>query len=180
MKNNTAIILILLSFGLFYTFTKVEYENVKVSRAVASEYQDVLQDASAIAELRDRLLVTYESFPRAEIEKLNKVLPESVDTVKLALDLDTMASRYGISISNIKVAPSTNNDASLIVLPGNSGAYERTAISFSFISNYENFTRLLADLEKSLRIMDIKSISFQTNETGLFSYQILVDTYWLK
>ena len=180
MNNNSTIVLFLLSIGLFYTFTNVQYKEVKELRILVGEYQDVLKNASAIVELKDSLLVTYQSFPKEETERINKVLPDNVDTVRLALDLDGMASRYGISIKNIQVATGVNKDANLIILPENAGVYDKATVSFSFISNYENFKHLLGDLEKSLRVMDVKSISFQTTESGLNSYQISVETYWLK
>ncbi|KKT14510.1 MAG: hypothetical protein UW76_C0026G0007 [Parcubacteria group bacterium GW2011_GWF2_44_8b] len=180
MKNNTAIILLLLSVGLFYTFTNDQYQDVKKLYALSSEYRNVLQSVSAIVELRDRLLVTYETFPKAEIERINQVLPDNIDNVQLALDLDAMASRYGISIESIQAEVGVGNDASLVVLPENAGVYEKATVSLSFVANYENFMRLLADIEKSLRIMDVKSISFQTSESGFYEYEISADTYWLK
>lgn len=179
MKNNNAIILLLLSVGLFYTFINPQYQDVRKLYALAGEYQNILQNASAIIELRDQLLVTYESLPKAEIERVNKALPDNVDTVRLALDLDNMASRYGISIKNIQTAAG-NGGANAIVLPEHAGVYEKTTISFGFVSSYENFMRLLADLEKNLRIMDIKSISFQIGPSNLYDYQVSVETYRLK
>ena len=180
MKTNSAIILLLLSVGLFYTFTNGQYQEVKRLRLLSSEYKNVLQNVSAIIELRDRLLVTYETFPKAEVERINKVLPDNIDIVKLALDLDGMASRYGISIKSVKAEVGTGANPSLIVLPENAKVYEKATVSFDFVSNYENFTRLLIDMERSLRILDIKSISFQTSESGLYDYKISVETYWLK
>lgn len=180
MKNTTAIILLLLSVGLFYTFTNVQYQEVKGLYTLASEYQNVLRNTSAIVELRDRLLVTYETFPKAEIDRINKVLPDNINTVRLALDLDSMASRYGLSIKNIQATTGASGDANFIVLPEQASAYEKATVSFGFISNYENFMLLLADLERNLRIMDIRSISFQTSESGLYDYRVSVETYWLK
>ena len=180
MKTNSAIILLLLSIGLFYTFTNGQYQEVKRLRLLSSEYKNVLQNVSAIIELRDRLLVTYETFPKAEIERINKVLPDNIDIVKLALDLDGMASQHGISIKSVKAEVGAGVDASLIVLPENAKVYEKATVSFDFVSNYENFTRLLTDIERSLRILDIKSISFLAGESGLYEYKISVETYWLK
>ncbi|MDO8569654.1 MAG: type 4a pilus biogenesis protein PilO [bacterium] len=180
MKNNTAIILLLLSVGLFYAFTNGQYQDVKKLYALASEYRDILQNVSDIVELRDRLLVTYETFPKAEIERISKVLPDNIDTVQLALDLDSMASRYGISIKSIKTETGVAQDTDLIVLPEYAGVYEKATVSLSFISSYENFKLLLADIEKSLRIMNIKSVSFRASDTGLYDYEISAETYWLK
>ena len=180
MKNNTAIILLLLSVGLFYTFTNAQYREVKELRTLANKYRDVLQDVSAIVELRDRLLITYKALPKAEIDRMNKVLPDNVDTVRLALDLDSLASRYGISIKNIQATTDASENANLIVLPEEAGVYDKATVSFGFISNYENFMRLLADLEKNLRIMDVRSILFESSESGLYDFQVSTETYWLK
>lgn len=180
MKNNTAIVLLLLSVGLFYTFTSVQYREVQSLQAMADEYRNVLRNVSSIIELRDSLLVTYEALPKAEIDRLNKLLPDNIDTVRLALDLDGMASRYGISIRSIQTTTGASGDANLVVLPEYASAYERATVSLSFISNYDNFLRILADIEKNLRVMDIRSIAFQTNDSGLYDYQISVETYWLK
>ncbi len=180
MKNNTAIVLFLLSIGLFYTFTNVQYRDVKGLYALAGEYQNVLQNASAIVELRDRLLISYEDFPRTEIDRINKIIPDNIDTVRLAFDLDGMAARYGISIKSVQVTVGTNEDARDVILQKSNEVYEKATVSIGFVSNYDNFMRLLADIEKNLRIMDIKQISFQTTETGLYDYQVSVETYWLK
>lgn len=180
MKNNTAIILLLLSVGLFYTVTRVQYQEVVELGALADEYRNVLQNVSGVIELRDRLLVTYETLPAADIDRLNKILPDNIDLVRLALDLDGMASRYDISIKNIQATTGADGEARSIVLPEHGNIYETAEVSFGFVSNYENFMRLLADLESNLRIMDIKSVSFQTGESNLYDYKISVETYWLK
>jgi len=91
-----------------------------------------------------------------------------------------VASRYGISIKSIKTTTGSSRDTSRIVLPENESKYDSATISFSFISSYDNFKRLMADVEKSLRIMDVKSVSFQVGESGFYDYQVSVETYWLK
>lgn len=179
MKNRNAIILIVLSLGLFYTFTNVEYKKVKNLHVLASQYQDVLANVSDIIRLRDSLLVTYEEFPEEDKSRIEKVLPNNVDTVKLALELDSIASRYGITIKDVRVGDETKQDLQ-IILPEHAPLYEKTKVSFSFISNYENFKRLLSLMEKNLRVMEVQSLSFEANDTGLYEHKITVETYWLK
>lgn len=180
MKYNTAVVLLLLSLGLFYTFTNPQYKEVKELSTLASEYQSILKNISQIVELRDSLLATYATISRAEIDRMNAVLPDNVDTVKLALDLDNMAARYGVSIKNIQTAIGGNSGAGLIVLPEYEKKYDTATVTFSFIAAYANFNRLLADIERNLRIMDIKSITFQSSDSGFYDYQISAETYWLK
>jgi len=180
MKSNTAIVLLLLSVGLFYTFTNAQYQDVKKLHTLANEYQNVLENISAIIELREQLLVKYNNLSQAEIGRINKVLPDNVDTVRLALDLDGMASSYGIAIKNIQTSPGSGTDPNLIVLQDSAKVYDSSTLSFSFISNYTNFLNLLSDIETNLRIMDVKSITFLATDSGLYDYNVSVETYWLK
>ena len=180
MKNNTAIILLLLSVGLFYTFTNNQYQDVKKLYALAGEYKNILQNIAVIVELRDSLRVTYNTLPITEIARVNKILPDNINTVRLALDLDSMASRHGISIDSVKVEVGAPKEADLVVLPEYAEIYEKAVVSLKFVSNYKNFMLLLADIEKSLRIMDVRSVSFETTDSGFYEYELSVDAYWLK
>ena len=179
MKNKSAITLVILSIGLFYTFTNIEYGKVKDLHVLASEYQSVLANISDIVRLRDTLLVAYEEFPEEDKDRIEKVLPANIDMVDLALELDSIASRYGISIKDIRIDNEMNKDLG-VVLPEHPSLYEKVMVSLSFVSNYENFKRLLADMEKSLRIMEVKSISFDVADSGLYEHEITIETYWLN
>lgn len=180
MKSPSNIALIALALGLFFSFTSPSYQEVKTLRTSASEYRGVINNISNIAETRDALLVSYESIPQVEIDRLAKVLPDNIDAVGLALDLDTIAGRYGIAVKSLQVETKPNENLALAVLPGRSMPYQSATVTFSFISNYEDFAKLLADLEKSLRIMDVRSVTFKTTEAGLYDHRVTVSTYWLK
>lgn len=179
MQNNTAAVLILLAIGLFYVFTNVQYRQVQDLQALANEYQEVLKNVSLISGLKEELLVAYNSFSVEEIERINKVLPDNVDNVRLALDLDAMAAQHGIALKSVRTSPATGG-AGRVILPENESDYDRVTVSFSFVAGYENFKGFLKDLEKSLRIMDIESASFQSGDSSLYEYKVAVETYWLK
>lgn len=180
MNKSSSLILILLSLGIFYTFTMSQYGDAQTLAAQASEYRNVIDNVSRIAEARDNLLNSYQSISQSEKDRLAKILPDNVDTVAVARDLDTIASRYGISIKSVQIEDPSVVEPGAIVLPENALPYDRAFVSFSFVSNYTNFSKFLADLEKSLRIMDVKTVSFQTGETALYEHKIVVQTYWLK
>lgn len=181
MSTNSSIILILLSIGLFFTFINPQYQEVKGLRSVAGQYQDVLQNVSEISRMRDNLLVDYGAVPQEDIDRLNKMFPNHADVVRIALDLDTLAARYGFSINSIQTDPGSSSRQGGIIMPDEPNPYERANITFSFISNYSSFVRFLSDLERSLRVMDIRGVTFSTNaETGLYEHRITVETYWMK
>lgn len=180
MKNSTAIILILISVGLFYTFTSSEYAKVQVLESEQEKYKEVLSGADAISEAGENLESSYEKVPKEEVARLAKILPDNVDTVKLALDLDGLAGKYGISVKKIRVEKSQSEIADAIEAVNSALPYEKILISFSFISDYADFTGFLNDIERNARIMNIKEISFQPSESGLYEHNMTVETFWLK
>ena len=179
MKNITPIILIILSLGIYYTFTSVELDEVKTLQALSGEYINLLDNASQIVDKRDSLLVSYRNIPQAELDAMAIVLPDNIDAVRSALDLDGIAGKHGVSITSLR-AEATPSNARLIHRQDDSSPYDVATFTFTFVSNYNNFIDFLTDLEHSLRIMDVKSINFQVGESGIYEHRVTVDTYWLK
>ncbi|KKU50078.1 MAG: hypothetical protein UX71_C0002G0049 [Parcubacteria group bacterium GW2011_GWA1_47_10] len=184
MKNTTAIFLIILAIGLFFTFTKPYYNGLKEVAAESASYREALDNLENIIETRDRLLINYNSIPKSEIDRLSKALPENIDTVRLAHELDSIGAKYGISIKDLAVDTEANKNATNVALPGSGMPYEKALVRVSFVSDYGDFRRFLEDLEKSLRIMDIRSVKFEVPveraQSGLYEHELTIETYWVK
>jgi Tfp pilus assembly protein PilO len=180
MKNSTALILILISVGLFYTFIMPEFSHVQNLRVQAGSYNDVLSNVTDLSQKRDELLLKYNAIPKDQLANLEKILPSNVNVVELALNLDAIASKYGISIKDVKTIDEKSDQTATTIKTPSSSGYQKVNISFIFVSNYANFRKFIADLEQSLRIIDVKTISFETADSGFNEYQIQIQTYWLK
>ncbi|MEX2010206.1 MAG: type 4a pilus biogenesis protein PilO [Parcubacteria group bacterium] len=179
MKYTKPIILILIASALFYTVVSPRWAKVQVLQAEVAQYRSVLLSVESLIKARDELKLKYQNIPRNELEALKKVLPDNVNTVELALNLDGIGAKYGISIKSIKIVAEKDANATVIRTPSGL-AYEKVVVSFSFISNYQNFKRFMYDLERSLRIIEVRSVTFQVTENELNEYQLQIETYWLK
>jgi hypothetical protein len=181
MKNSTGFILLLVGVALLIVFIKPQYKKLQDQRTEAHQYEDIIQNIIALTEKRDDLLVKYQAMPKAEIERLQKVLPDNIDTIHLALGYDTIASHYGISIKGIEVTQAQSDDTATFIQIAPAAPYEKATVALSFVASYDSFRRFMADIEQNLRLADIKSITFNsTAETGLYEYKVSVETYWLK
>lgn len=178
MKNSTAFILLLISVGLFYTFVSPHYAEVGVLQDQSSQYKNILANVSGLGAKRDNLNVKYENTPPEEIARLEKILPGNVDTVELASNFDSIASRYGISIKQINTEESQGGTT--IVQGDNGQPYNAVTVSFTLVATYSNFRKFMADVEQSLRIIDVKALTFQSTDNGLYEFHVSIDTYWLK
>ncbi len=180
MKNTTAFVLLLISFGMFYTFINPQYAKVQALRAEADQYDSILDNAKELEAKRDELLVTYQSIPRQDLERVMKVVPDNIDTVRLALDFDSIAAKYGISIKKIDTDTQEKTNNATVIETAGGLPYEVVTVSFSFVATYENFRKFMEDIESSLRIIDIQSVSFTSSESGLYDFSVSINTYWLK
>ena len=180
MSKTASLILIALSLGIYFTFTMPQKSSLKDLSAKAAEYRNVLENVSRIMETRDNLLTILETIPKADKDRLAKVLPSTADAVGFSRDLDAIASQYGITVRSVALESGIDSESRLIVLPEARKPYDKTIFSISFISNYPNFIKFLSDLERNLRVMDVKSVAFKTSETGLYEHQVAIETYNLR
>ncbi len=180
MKNSTAIILILISVGLFYTFIIPEYSKVQALRAEASGYNDIIGSVSDLSKKRDELLLKYNAIPKIQLDNLTKILPDNVNVVELALNLDTIASKYGISIKNVKTVDDKADGGATVVKTVTASGLQKVRITFNFTTTYANYRKFLADLEQSLRIIEVRNVTLNNADSGMSEFQMMVETYWLK
>jgi Tfp pilus assembly protein PilO len=185
MKNSTAFILLLISVGLFYTFISPQWQEVQGLKAEAATFSNALDNVHTLVAKRDQLLAQYKNIPVEQIDQLQKILPNNVDTVNLALDLSTVAALYGISIKTVETSStnpvSQDNSITASAVDGTTVApYQTVFVTFTFTSTYENFRKLLNDLEKSLRILDVQEVTFKTGINNLYDYRVSIETYWTK
>jgi Tfp pilus assembly protein PilO len=180
MKTTTPFIFILVAIGLFYTVAMPHYEKVKALQAEADQYANVLDNVDELAEKRDALLLEYNKIPKVEVVRIEKALPDNIDSVRLALDFDSIAAKYGIAIKSIKTGDNRPAVDGAMDLYAASTLYQSAPVTISFVATYDNFRKFMKDIESSLRVIDIKTVTFLASETNLYEYTVSLDTYWLK
>ncbi len=185
MRSLTPILLIVISIGLFYLHIDPSYAGVKELISQEEQYSDALDRAKDLELKRDEFLTTYNSFSQDNLRRLQKIVPDKINTVKFVTDIDAIGGKHGITIKSIRVTEEVVDSAQEITLdPLLIKPYQTTTISFNFSTRYENLVSFLKDLEKSLQMVDIKSVSFQVADegvnNGIHEYEVSIQTYWLK
>ena len=187
MKSLTPIVLIVISIGLFYLHIAPRYSQVQTLRSQQTQYKDALARVDDLKVSRDQLLTKYNSFSQDNLTRLERFLPDKVNTVKLIADIDNVAGRYGIAIRSVTtVDQDVDNSQTIATGENTEKPYKTTQGTFRFTSSYPNLVLFLKDLEKSLQMVDVKSVSFQVVQgssqanSGLSEYQIAIHTYSLK
>lgn len=173
--------LIIISIGLLFFFVNPAYSRIDVVRQSSSAYSSALSKSRELQELRDSLLAEYNTFSASNIERLKKMLPDHVDNVRLIIEIDGIASQYGMTIRDVALASEADSkdkdDRS--IFEAISSNRKEMSLGFTVVAPYESFLKFLRDVEKNLRIVDIESVKFSSSDADLYEYTIILKTYWL-
>lgn len=187
MNIITPLILIIISIGTFFVYTDPNYRgenlggekrSVKSLQAEDNEYKKVLKDTTDIRARRDELQDKKSKFSTEDISKLEKLLPDNIDNIKLIIDMNNIGDKHNLVLKGIKLDTSTKEDPNK--LGNDNGKYNTIGISFSVTASYEKFQDFLFDLEKSLRLVEITDLTITGSNTGLYDFSVGLKTYWLK
>jgi len=177
-KTVIPIILIILAVALFFTFTDSKFRATKMVLDVEKQYDIALSKSRELTSVRDTLLTQFNSFKTSDLDRLEKLLPNNVDNVRLILEINNIASRYGMVVRNIALTEDSSDDESVVEAIRKD--LNTVSLSFSVSSSYENFLLFMGDLETSLRLVDIEKISFVASESDFYEYKVTITTYWLS
>jgi Tfp pilus assembly protein PilO len=188
------IILIGAAITGFFVLTSPLYENISFKREQVASYNEALNNSKALEAERDKLTQKYNSFDPENLIKLQKLLPDNVDNIRLILEIEKIALPYGMVLKDVKY-DATKKDAmsqaiGTIQKGENSSRkdYDIWNLEFSTQGTYNNFVNFIKDLENNLRIVDISSIQFSSNASigfnpslpEAYKYNFKIKTYWLK
>lgn len=169
------------AIGLFIMYTKPTYEGLKGDIATVGAYDDALNKSKELKAIKDKLDSARNAFSPEDEQKLVRLLPDQVDNIRLVIDINNIAARRGLALSGVALGEVSANSsqASPLAVGPSSDLLGSVSLGFSVAATYEEFLTFLQDLEHSLRILDIESLSFSTADTGKTTYNVSIRTYWL-
>ena len=92
--------------------------------------------------------------------------------------MTNIANQHNLTLKGARLDTNAKIDPNK--LGADTSKYGTVGISFSVSATYEKFQDFLADLEKSLRLVEITDLSVSGNNTGLYDFSVGLKTYWLK
>jgi len=180
MKALIALILIALGAGLFFGFTDPHYQHLKNLQLQAADYNQALSQSKILLAQRQALSDQYDQIDPTSLDRIKKLVPDSVDNVRLIIDINGIAARRGMTIKSIRIAGASGGTNQNAIGPDNN-PYGSISLTFSVTAPYDRFKQFLKDLEQSLRLVDITSLSFgSSDKSDQYDYSITLRTYWLK
>jgi Tfp pilus assembly protein PilO len=184
MKGLTPIILILVSVGVFFFFIDPQKKELNVKLEEKNKNEVTMQKATELRVANGALNESYKKISKEERAKLSQILPDTVDNVRLILDINNIATKYGILLKGISISGGPADEGKEVSRGTSASAagqlYGTIQLSFSFSASYDIFKLFVKDLEDSLRLVDITDISIGSSEGDFYNYSITLNTYWLR
>ncbi len=175
------IIFILAAIALFFFYTNKQYKSLQTNIAEQGKIVEANEKAAKLRAVRQTLTDDRKKIAQADIDKIAKMLPDGVENVGLIIDIDNIASKYGMRIRNTKVSDTASGKSSTVAVAGpDTKKHGTISLSFSVASTYENFLAFLRDLEASQRLVDVTALTFSSNKEGRYEFNVTLQTYWLK
>ena len=188
MKNIISIIIAIPAIASFVLVVQPQYKEIQELQKKSGELEQVLANARKLQSLRDDLLEKRNSLNQSDLVRLEKMIPDNVDNVKLILELQNVANQYNLQIETAntekedEVAPGPEKkekkEASLVDIE--SRDYGIITLNFNLSGSYQNFLSFLRDIQRNLGVTDIRNVGFASSGTDTYNFQLSLDTYWLK
>lgn len=206
-----SIILVGIAIAVFFVYTNPTYKKILLLKNEASTYEQALNSSNQFEKARDSINQRYQSFSKNDIDRLKLLLPDTVDNVRLVIDIEKIAKDSGLVFKKVSYdvkesikaktttpqsdpntqTPQAPQPVRLGVASEDSKPYGVFSVNFTVQGPYDQFLQFLKNLENSLRIVDVTSISFTSLESekdskktstsnSVYEYTVTIKTYWLK
>lgn len=164
-----SLVFIATAIAIFFMWTSRSLEDIDGLNKKKDEYNYILERDKEIKKIRDEKIADLKVISQENLDKLNKILPSKVENVKLIIDMTDIINRRGIALKSIDAKSSGASSDNI----------NTASIDFSVESSYETFLLFLEDMEKSLRLIDIKSLSLTpTDKVNLYNFNVKAVTFW--
>lgn len=209
-----AVILVSVAFGFMYV--KPQYERAQSQREAIVSLDETLSIADKIKLKIEGTKTELGNVSRLDSERFAVFLPEKIDTIRFANDLQHIGKTHRLTLSDIKIENPTLLTATTTLTDTQNGKgairnvfsldrgvqmndteggsrsainkkYKTNKMSFSVSASYGDFLKLLADMERSLGLINITSLLFQPSDDAnsgsneqLYQYAIEIETYSLN
>jgi len=173
------------AIGIFFGYVRQTWigEIAATKTAIASD-DSALAAAGKYSAQQNELASARNAIDQVSINRLAVLLPDSVDNVGLILDLNALAARNGISISNIDVMSDTKNSENAMLSAAAPSSWKNPVgsidLSLSAAGSYASLQNFLKEVEKSQRLLDIRDITVKGSDTGVYNYHMTLRLYWLR
>ena len=193
MQRLLPLVLLLIAAGIGFAYIYPTFNgSIATEQQQITNYDGALKAAGDFQKKENDLITERNAIPPASLARLQEYLPDGVNNIQLILDMNALATRYGVALSGFSIqdngAPASpgSPDATSTSDGGGSPSIQTTGVTDSLdlsvqaTATYPAFQAFLTAAELSLRPLDITQISLTSTPTGVYTYAMTFRIYWLQ
>lgn len=183
MNNNVVPTLALIvAIGIFFFYVSPTWSGpITTMKDTISSDNQALTAAITYATQQNQLAAARNAIDPADLSRLSRFLPSSVDNVGLILDLNALAAKSGLALSNIDVMADTiATKSGTADTPALSNPVGSVNLALSAVGTYTALQTFLRGIEMSERLLDVRELVVKGSDTGVYTYQMKITLYWLR
>lgn len=104
---------------------------------------------------------------QSDLEKVEVAIPSKEDLPRMLVEIPRLVSQNGMILANIGFGESKDDPS----------GYKSTTIGLSVRGTYANMKSLLRALEQNLRLYDVVSLKFGAPQSGIHSFEFMIQGY---
>ncbi len=163
--------LLIVAVAIIFTYIQPAFADIKLLQDERAEYQDAKDKAADFNMQLNALLAQVQSFRRADVAALETYLPNQIDVVATMADIETIARRNNVQITELVAAETVNPNEGVLLddeeaqLPNVS--FQDFEMKLS--GGYENVKAMLRDIERNKYLLEIVRMQFGLTEDSVSS-----------
>ena len=163
---------------IYATLIRPAYQEVLTFRGTLLAKTNLLSDVEKASVEIETLQARYQGVAKLE-DQLSFALPLEESTGSVLAQLNALSQSSGMALQSILFSklPIKPSRSSLSSAKG-VGSLQ---LELKFFGSYSALKRFLQDLERNIRLMDIKSLKIESigrPDQDIFNYGLIVDTYY--
>ena len=171
---------LIISLSVGYAFAYPSFGDISSLTAEKDKYENSLIQVQNLENKKNELLGKFDKISVENKKDIETILPSSLGFIDLIYQIDNLAAKYGLSINNTSFKEISSSVGGSIGTARPQRPFESSIIGFSFTTSYDQFNNFIGDLEKSLRILDMRTLKIEPEENGIYTYTVEFETYWTK
>lgn len=184
-KTFLSVIYLLTSVAIFFVWSKPFYNDkdtgIQALKSTLAGFNEQLNNSSEVKGLRDKLIEDLNSISEEDMSRLNAMLPSKADQIGFVLELEKLGVKNTVSLKDIvmeeKRDEKTENAGGARKKSKTVQNFTAIPISVRVSGSYVSLMHFLDDLEKSLRLVEIKGLDFTATDSGVYEFSLKLEIY---
>lgn len=173
-----AVIFISAAVGVFWGWTMPILDQTQSLKKDIADLQGVMSRFYDLRQIKNDLTTTYNSISSKDYAQLNQIAPKSVKEGDLIVEFERLALVNGMVLKRVDIKPTPKEEKSIKLATKDSA--EGISINLAMDGSYESLKSFLRQVEDSLRVIDVKTLSFSAGDKNFYEFNIMAEAYFQK